>query len=137
MARASTALATSRETSGRSGPTTPVALHSCDCLSTVTSPEQARELALALPDAAEQDHHGRASFRIAGKIFATLWDESHMNLMLDEPGIHTAVQDSPEACSEFRWGARLRAVHVDLERIDPSRLAELLADAWERNAPRR
>ena len=36
--------------------------------------EEARRLALALPEAVEQDHHGRPSFRVAGKIFATLWD---------------------------------------------------------------
>jgi hypothetical protein len=40
----------------------------------VTSAEQARRLALALPEAVEQDHHGRPSFRVAGKIFATLWE---------------------------------------------------------------
>jgi hypothetical protein len=57
----------------------------------VVSPEQAQHLALALPEAIEQDHHGRPSFRVGGKIFATLWDESHMNVMLDEGGILTAV----------------------------------------------
>jgi hypothetical protein len=35
--------------------------------------EEARRLALAQPEATEQDHHGRPSFRVAGKIFATLW----------------------------------------------------------------
>ena len=52
--------------------------------------EEARRLALALPEAVEQDHHGRPSFRVGGKIFATLWDEEHMNVMLDEGGILTA-----------------------------------------------
>ena len=56
----------------------------------MVSPEQARQLALAFPEAVEQDHHGRPSFRVAGKIFATLWDEEHMNIMLDEGGIRTA-----------------------------------------------
>jgi hypothetical protein len=37
----------------------------------MVSRKQARELALALPEAVEQDHHGRPSFRVAGKIFAT------------------------------------------------------------------
>lgn len=46
--------------------------------------EEARQLALALPEAVEQDHHGRPSFRVGGKIFATLWDAEHMNVMLDE-----------------------------------------------------
>lgn len=101
----------------------------------MTSPERARTLALALPGALEQDHHGRPSFRVAGKIFATLWDERHVNIMLDEPGIHTAVQQLPQACSELWWGKRLRAVRVELDHIDSSELGELLADAWERRAP--
>ncbi len=97
----------------------------------MTSPERARALALALQETVEHDHHGRPSFRVAGKIFATLWDENHMNLMLDEPGIHTAVQSSPETCTEVWWGKRLLAVQVNLDHIDPDELAELLADAWE------
>ena len=61
----------------------------------MVSVEQARRLALALPEAVEQDHHGRPSFRVAGKIFATLWDEEHMNVMLDEGGILTAIHRIP------------------------------------------
>ena len=40
----------------------------------MVSTDEARRLALSLPDAVEQDHHGRPSFRVAGRIFATLWD---------------------------------------------------------------
>jgi hypothetical protein len=65
--------------------------------------EQARALALALAGAVEQDHHGRPSFRVDGRIFATLWDAQHMNVMLDEHGILTAVQDDPGACAERWW----------------------------------
>jgi hypothetical protein len=96
-----------------------------------------RELALALPEAVEQDHHGRPSFRVDGKIFATQWDEYHLNVMLDEGGIHTAVQAEPDTCTEVRWGKRLAAVRVDLRRADETFLADLLADAWERRAPKR
>ena len=98
--------------------------------------DEARQLALSLPGAAEQKHHGRPSFRVAGKIFATLWDERHMNVMLDRPGILTAVEDH-DWCAERWWGKRLAAVEVDLERADPAALAELLADAWEGKAPKR
>ncbi len=97
----------------------------------------ARRLALAQPEAFEQDHHGRPSFRVAGRIFATLWDEDHMNVMLDEGGIRTAVQAAPEICEEVWWGKRLAAVRVDLRRSDAELLADLLADAWERKAPAR
>jgi hypothetical protein len=101
------------------------------------SREEARQLALALPEAAEQDHHGRPSFRVAGKIFATQWDDDHMNVMLDEDGIRTAIHDQPKTCEEVWWGKRLSAVRVDLRRVEAERLASLLADAWEGKAPRR
>jgi hypothetical protein len=103
----------------------------------MVSQEQARQLALALPEATEQDHHGRPSYRVGGKIFATLWDETHMNVMLDEPGIHTAVASRPDLCAERWWGKRLAAVTVDLDRADPETLGDLLADAWEGKAPAR
>ncbi len=96
-----------------------------------------RRLALARPEAVEQDHHGRPSFRVAGRIFATLWDPGHANVMLDEPGILTAVEAHPKSCAEFRWGRRLAAVQVDLKAVSVDLLAELLADAWERKAPKR
>jgi hypothetical protein len=99
------------------------------------TPAQAAALALALPEAVEADHHGRPSFRVDAKIFATLPDPTHMNVMLDEPGIRTAVQSHPEACAERWWGKRLAAVQVDLVRADPALLSELLADAWEGKAP--
>jgi hypothetical protein len=103
----------------------------------MVSREQARQLALALPEAVEQDHHGRPSFRVADKIFATLWDEDHMNVMLDEGGILTAVHREPETFEEVWWGKRLAAVRVDLRRVDAEALASLLEEAWEVKAPKR
>jgi hypothetical protein len=98
--------------------------------------EDARRLALALPDAVEQDHHGRPSFRVAGKIFATIWDERTMNVMVDEPGIRTAVAEHPGWCSECYWGKRLAAVAVDMPSAPEHELRELLTDAWEGKAGR-
>jgi hypothetical protein len=98
------------------------------------TPDAARRLALGLPEAVEQDHHGRPSFRIRGRIFATLWDEHTMNVMVDEPGIRTAVANNPDWCTGRYWGKRLAAVAVDLERAPADRLADLLTDAWERKA---
>jgi hypothetical protein len=94
-------------------------------------------MALALPETVERDHHGRPSFRVADRIFATLGDERHMNVMLDECGILSAVQATPNACSELWWGRRLAAVRIDLKRAAPALVGELLTDAWERRAPRR
>jgi hypothetical protein len=99
--------------------------------------DDARKLALALPEATEHDHHGRPSFRVAGKIFATLWDDDHMNVMVDEPGVLTAVQAHPDICGEVSWGKRRAAVRVDLRAGATDLLADLLQDAWERKAPAR
>jgi len=96
-----------------------------------------RRLALALPDAVEQDHHGRPSFRVVGKIFATLWDADHVNVMLDEPGIRTAIERDPGSCEEVWWGRRLAAVRLDLRTADAGALVDLLEDAWECKAPKR
>ena len=101
------------------------------------SADEARAIALALPEAVEADHHGRPSFRVGGKIFATLWDEDRMNVMLDEGGVRTAVERSPSSCAEVWWGKRLAAVAVALSRVDAPFLQELLTDAWETKAPRR
>jgi hypothetical protein len=99
--------------------------------------EQARRLALSLPEAVEQDHHGRPSFRVGGKIFATLWDEEHMNVMLDKGGILTSVHEDPQTYEEVWWGKKLAAVRVTLERVKSKALAELLTEAWELRAPKR
>ncbi len=101
------------------------------------TPDDARQLALGLIGAVEQDHHGRPSFRVGGKIFATLWDEQTMNVMVDESGIRTAIERHPKWCTERYWGKRLAAVAVDLERAPADDLAELLTDAWEGKAPAR
>ena len=98
---------------------------------------EARRLALSLPEAVEQDHHGRPSFRVAGKIFATQWDEEHMNVMLDEGGILTALDAQPEACEPVRWRKRLAAVRVDLRSANAKLLRDLLTDAWETKVPKR
>ena len=96
--------------------------------------DEVRRLALALPGAVEADHHGRPSFRVGGKIFATLWDENHLNVMLDEPGILTAVEANPGNRVERWWGKRLSAVGVSLDEADAALVGDLLADAWERTS---
>jgi hypothetical protein len=99
------------------------------------TPARARQIALALPGVLEQDHHGFPSFRVAGKIFATHPDVRHFNVMLDEPAIHAALGIDPGSCEELWWGKRLRGVRVDLTRVRPTLLGDLLADAWRRKCP--
>lgn len=103
----------------------------------MTSIDQARALALALPGALERDHHGRPSFRVDGRVFATLWDGAHMNVMVEEDAVRTYVQRDPSVYEEVWWGSRLAAVRVTLAGAAERDLGELLADAWEGKGGRR
>lgn len=97
--------------------------------------EKVRRLATALPEVTEQDHHGKPSFRVHGKVIATLPDEGHLNVMAGEHEIRAAVAAGPAACDEVWWGKRLAAVRVDLSVSTADAVGELLAEAWRRKAP--
>lgn len=97
----------------------------------------ARQLALALPEAVEQDHHGFPSFRVAGRIFATLPRPDRLRAMLDEHGIRSAAANWPESCRELYWGKRLACVEIDLPTADEPLVRDLLAEAWDHKNPRR
>jgi hypothetical protein len=96
---------------------------------------QARAMALALPEAVEQDHHGMPSFRVRGRIFATLPDADTLRVMLDPDAVEEAVAAAPGQCSVLLWGAKVSGVAVHLPAADADTLSDLLADAWRRRAP--
>ncbi len=99
---------------------------------------EARRLALSLPEVAEQPHFEKASFRVRGKIFATLTGEgSHLHVFVDEAETRAAVAEDPSTYEELWWGKRLSGVRVDLREASPERVAELLEEAWRRRAPKR
>jgi hypothetical protein len=103
----------------------------------MTTLKEVRKMALSLPEATEQDHHGMNSFRVGNKIFATVPDGRHIRIMVDEPEVRAAVAEDPTACQEFYWGKRLACVVVHLPRATPLLLRELLTEAWLRKAPKR
>jgi hypothetical protein len=98
--------------------------------------KEARELALSLVEATEQDHHGMPSWRVRGKIFATVPGGDHVRFMVDQDDIHAVVAQYPNACAEVWWGSRLACVAVDLRSAPRHLVKELLLDAWRRKAPR-
>jgi hypothetical protein len=99
--------------------------------------DDARNLALALPEATEEDHHGMPSFRVRGKIFATVPDDHHVRIMVDEAEIRAVTAENPLICQPVFWGKRLACVVVDLDGARRLLLRELLTEAWLRKAPKR
>jgi hypothetical protein len=98
--------------------------------------EEARRLALSLPEAVEADHHGFPSFRVRGKIFATAPDDTFFNVMVDEEEALAVAGEHPGVCEVVHWGKRIAGVRVELRRVKPSLLTLLLTDAWRKKAPR-
>ena len=96
--------------------------------------ETARRLALELPEVVEQDHHGRPSFRLGGRVLATLWDDGALNVMVGESEARAAEGG---ACSLLWWGRQLSGVRVDLAAADEALVSGLLEEAWTRRAPAR
>ncbi|HAT33573.1 MAG TPA: hypothetical protein DCW29_22845 [Janthinobacterium sp.] len=96
--------------------------------------DELRYLALSFPDATEEDHHERPSFRVGGKIFATLPDDEHINVMLDPEAAHIATIVTPEGCVELWWGERLAGIKVTLALAELDMLAAVLTAAWRRKA---
>src|SRR3954451_5277820 len=98
------------------------------------SADEARALALSFAGAAEQDHHGRPSFRVSKKIFATLWTDEQLNVMLPGDRIEQVVAEEPERTEPVHWGKKLAAVRVPLPQADEQLVERLLAEAWQRRA---
>jgi hypothetical protein len=99
--------------------------------------EQARHLILALPEVEEYDHGGLPAFRVRGKRFASMLDDSGVNLMPGEGAIRMATATWPDACTERWFAKRLAAVRVALPGVDATVLEELVVEAWASKAPKR
>ena len=98
----------------------------------------ARRFALSLPGATEEPHFDSSSFRVRGKIFATVPPGGeHLHVFVDEGEIHAAVAEDPAAFEPLLWGQRLRGLRVLLAAAAQDRVAELLEEAWRRKAPAR
>ena len=96
-----------------------------------------RKLALALPESVEQGHFGNPSFRVRGKILATVPDDLHLNVMIDPFDVDAAVLAEPDCCEELWWGRELTGVRVSLRNAPPAMVEALLHAAWKRRAPKR
>ena len=99
--------------------------------------DEIRRLALSLPKASEEGHHGMPSFRIAKKIFATIPDNEHVHVMVEPDEADMAVSAAPDAVEELWWGERRAGVRVKLAAADLHLLSVLLSEAWRRKAPRK
>jgi hypothetical protein len=92
--------------------------------------EAVRGFALALPGATEEPHFHFTSFRVEGRIFATMPPSNALlHVFVPEADREAAVLSRPECCEALHWGKRVVGVKVDLERADDALVETLLRDA--------
>lgn len=101
--------------------------------------EDVRRIALSLPDTTEKIAWSMPTFRVAGKMFATLPEEETSmavrcpkverdELVLAEPGKFWIAEHE----AQFAWvRVRLAALEDEVE------LRDILADSWRQAAPSR
>jgi hypothetical protein len=100
--------------------------------------ENARRFALSLPGAAEEPHFDMASFRVGGKIFATVTpDETRLHIFVAEPEISATVAEDPAVFEPLLWGKAVRGLRVLIASAPDDHVRELLAQAWRRKASKR
>ncbi|MET9459331.1 MmcQ/YjbR family DNA-binding protein [Streptomyces canus] len=99
--------------------------------------EDVRRIALSLPDTTEKIAWSMPTFRVAGKMFATLPEDENSlavrcpkeerdELVLAEPGKFWIADHE----AQFAWvRARLAAIE------DEGELRDILADSWRQAAP--
>jgi hypothetical protein len=98
-----------------------------------------RAMALMLPEAVEQPHFDRASFRVRGKIFATLPPGGELVVLrLPELVKESLVQADPDAIIPLP-GAWDRGgwTQVLIGRMDAEKLSDLVRLAWRGVAPKK
>lgn len=100
--------------------------------------EQARRFALSLPEVTEEPHFRYSSFRVRGRIFATVPPEGdHLHVFVGDEAREIALEVHPEFVEKLRWGAKVVGVRVALARAKPKVVTDLLAQAWTRKAPKK
>ncbi len=99
--------------------------------------EAIRKFALSLPATNEEPHFESASFRIKGRIFATLPPSGeYAHIFVDDEQREMALAMYPEFIEKLIWGKKIWGVRVRLAKAKPPFVRALLTGAWRRKAPK-
>jgi hypothetical protein len=102
------------------------------------TPAQARITALALPESVEAPHFDAASFRVGGKIFATMpAPGTHLHVFVNEEARAQALALHGACVEALPWGAKIVGLRIELAKAKADVVAGLLRLAWQAKAPKR
>lgn len=98
---------------------------------------QVRRFAMSLPEVTEEPHFNYSSFRVRGKIFATIPPEGeHLHVFVSEQEWEIALVLEPAFLEKLHWGVRVVGLRITLANAKPGVVTKLLAEAWSRKAPK-
>lgn len=98
---------------------------------------EARRFALSLPEVTEQPHFEKSSFRVRGKIFATVpVGGKHLHVFVDDAEQERMASIAPKAYEKLWWGKKIVGLRVRLPLAKSQDVKDLLRSAWERKAPK-
>ena len=95
---------------------------------------------MSLPETTEEPHFEKSSFRVKGKIFATVpVGGKHLNVLVSADEATALLAENPSAYEEILWGKRVVSdwIQVNLAAADRVQVCELLEDVWRLRAPKR
>jgi len=94
-------------------------------------------MALALPEAEEKSHFGKADFRVRNRIFASLPDEGTavVKLLPEQQAMMVAAEPAIFHPVKGGWGRQGWTVMV-LNQADDATAQSALATAWRNVAPK-
>ena len=96
-----------------------------------------RRFALSLPEATEAPHFEYSSFRVRGKIFATVPpDGLHVHIFVGDEDREPALEVHGEFAEKLLWGGKVVGLRVYLEKAEAGAVKALLERAWRRKAPK-
>lgn len=104
----------------------------------MVDPEDAADIALALPAAQQSAHFDVTDFRVRNKIFCTLPRPGVMVVRIDAAEQKALIAQDPATFSapDNTYGQNGWTT-VELATVDPTQLKELITEAWRRLAPRK
>jgi hypothetical protein len=105
----------------------------------VTTFEDVRRIALALPEAEERlTWETDITFRVRDKIFAIGGEGAdRVSIKASLETQAELIDLDPGTFASSAYVGRFGWVTVDLDRVDPALLASLIREAWRRSAPKR
>jgi hypothetical protein len=99
--------------------------------------ETVKALGAELPDVDVDRWYGTPALKVAGKGFARLREDGALVVMIDILEREALMQSDPETFYITPHYQDWPAMLINLERVDPEELRELLIESWRLKAPKR